>query len=66
MKYSDIYIEIYADLNINLQTFCLTEEQKEELKIHLERFWRDHCRDALLEEANEKVFQMRIRELVEE
>jgi len=66
MKYSDLYIELYVDINVNVETFCLDDAQKEELKKHLEKYWRENCKDMMLEEANEKVFQMRLRELVEE
>ena len=66
MKYSDFYIELYVDVNVNVQTFCLTDEQKEELKKHLERWWLQHQREDLLREANEKVFQMRLKEIVED
>lgn len=66
MKYSDFYIELYVDVNVNVQTFCLTDEQKEELKEHLERWWLQHQREDLLKEANEKVFQMRLKEIVED
>lgn len=66
MKYSDFYIELYVDINVNVETFCLTDEQKEELKEHLEKYWRENCLDMMLAEANEKVFQMRLKELVDE
>ncbi len=66
MKYSDLYIELYVDVNVNVEAFCLTEEQKEELKKHLEHWWLKHQREGLLTEANEKVFEMRLREIVEE
>ena len=65
MKYSDLYIELYVDINVNVSTFSLTEEQKEELKKHLEKWWLNNQREGLLEEANEKVFQMRLKELVD-
>lgn len=66
MKYSDLYIELYVDINVNVQTFSLTEEQKEKLKKHLEKWWLENQKEGLLEEANEKVFQMRLKEIIEE
>jgi hypothetical protein len=66
MKFSDLYIELYVDINVNVQTFCLDDEQKEELKKHLEKYWHTQQKEALLQEANEKVFQMRLKELVDE
>lgn len=65
MKYSDLYIELFIDLNVNVQTFCLDDDQKKELKEHLEKYWHENCKKMMVDEAHEKVFQMRLRELVE-
>jgi hypothetical protein len=64
--YRDLYIELFVDINVNIQTFCLDDDQKEELKKHLEKYWHEHCKEMMLTEAHEKVFQMRIKELVDE
>ena len=64
--FKDIYIELYIDLNVNIQTFCLDDDQKEELKRRLEKWWLENHREELLKEANEIVFQIRLKELVDE
>jgi len=66
MKYADFYIELFVDIAINIETFCLDEEQKAELKEHLERYWHRTHKEDMLREANDKVFEMRIREVLED
>jgi len=61
-----LYIELYADLNINISCYCLSDEQKEELKNHLEKFWRKHCMEMLIEEGHNKVFLMKLDEILED
>ena len=63
--FKSLYIEMYLDINVNLQCFCLDDDQKKELKEHLEKYWHENCKDMMLTEAHEKVFQMRLRELVD-
>lgn len=71
MKYDDfdfkkLYIELFLDLNVNISCFCLSEEQKQELKDHIERYWREHCKDMMLADAHDYVFKMRLREMLED
>ena len=63
---SEYYIELYIDINVNIETFSLTEVQKEELKKFIERYWLLNQREELVEAAKDKVFEMRIREIMEE
>jgi len=63
---SEYYIELYIDINVNIETFSLTEVQKEELKKFIERYWLLNQREELVEAAKDKVFEMRIREILEE
>lgn len=65
MDFKSLYIELFVDINVNVETFCLSLEQKEELKKHLEKYWHENCKNMMLTEAHEKVFQMRLRELVD-
>jgi proteasome assembly chaperone (PAC2) family protein len=60
------YIELYADLNINIETFALTKEQKEELKKFIESYWHLNQKEELVQAAKDKVFEMRIREIMED
>jgi hypothetical protein len=66
MKVSKLYIELYIDINVNIETFALTEEQKEELKKHIERYWHLHQKEELVQVAKDKVFEMRLREIMED
>lgn len=65
MKYADFYIELYIDLNVNIQTFCLDDDQKEELKKEIEKWWRLNQKEDLVKEANEIVFRIRLKEIVD-
>ena len=60
------YIELYIDINVNIETFALTEEQKEELKKHIEGYWHLNQKEELVTAAKDKVFEMRLREIMEE
>ena len=63
---SKLYVELYIDLNINIEAFALNEEQKEELKRHIEKWWRANQKEELVQEAEDKVFKMKLREIMED
>lgn len=60
------YVELYIDINVNVETFSLDDEEKEELREHLERWWRDHQKEDLVAEGRNKVFLMKLRDILED
>ena len=61
-----LYIELYVDININIETFALDDDQKEELKKHVEKWWRANHKEELVQEAKDKAFEMRLKEIMED
>lgn len=60
------YVELYVDINLNIETFYLDDEEKERLAKHLEKYWRKQHKDDLIREARNELFRMKIDEILKD